>query len=90
MPNLISVSKFFFYIGLSGVKAFMAALTVAMVFFVEVFFMNKYVDPNLAAGIMPVVEMARTNWVYIFVAIFIFDIIINFKSINMESQNQKV
>jgi hypothetical protein len=64
----------------------MSALLVAMVFFVEVFFINKYVDPNLAAGIMPVVEIARTNWGYIFITVFIFEFIINYKTINKEDK----
>lgn len=86
MPNLINVGKFFLYIGLAGIKAFMTALTIAMVFFVEVFFINKYVDPNLATDIMPVIELARTNWNYIFLAIFLFDFIINYKNINMDNK----
>jgi hypothetical protein len=80
--DIKSIGKAFFYIGLAGVKAFMSALLVAMVFFVEVFFINKYVDPKLAEGIMPVVEIARTNWAWIFWTIFVFEIIINYKMIN--------
>ena len=84
MVNLISISKFFLYIGLSIAKAFISALIVAMVFFVEVFFINKYVDPALAETIMPLVDVTREYWMWIFVAIFIFESIMNFKSINME------
>jgi hypothetical protein len=76
------LGKWFLYIGLAGIKAFMSALMVAMVFFVEVFFINKYVDPTLAEGIMPVVELARTHWTWIFWAVFVFEIIVNFNTIN--------
>lgn len=79
--GLLEFIKFLFYIGLSGVKAFMSALIVAMAFFVEVFFINKYVDQSLASNIMPVIEMARTHWTWIFLVIFIFELIINYRTI---------
>lgn len=87
--KLKQLGKIFFHIGLSGVKAFMGALTVVMVFFVEVFFINKYVDPNLAAGIMPIVELARTNWQPIFWAIFVFEIIVNYKYISNNNNGNR-
>ena len=87
--DILKICKFFFYLIISGIKSFMSALIVVMVFFVEVFFINKYVDSNLAAGIMPVVELARTNWVWIFWAVFAFELIINYRSINNKQVTDK-
>jgi len=83
---LKKITKTLFYLGLSGVKSFMSALIIIVGFFVERFFIAKYVDVNLSEQIIPIINIVARNWGKIMLVIWLFFWILAYRELKKSEE----